>query len=130
MWLTDRIMFRFTIKGTFDKVKVKVGDSVVATVTKPAATEGATSPVVGNAYIKYEGGNYMVYFDGLNPNRFPQTVEVTAYSGNTQVSKTLCYSIDCYIASKGTSGSVGSLGYLLNALALYGDAVRQYKPVS
>ncbi len=71
-------------------------------------------------------GQYLIRVEGLAAHQMRDTVEVTLYSGETAISKTVSYSMESYVYSKLNDGNENLVG-ILKAMMSYGDAAVAYK---
>ena len=71
-------------------------------------------------------GQYLILVSGLAAHQMRDTVEVTLYSGETAISKTVSYSMESYVYSK-QNDSDQNLVAFLQAMISYGDAAVAYK---
>ena len=114
--LTERIMFRFTMSAADDAF-----DSVVITADGKTYTIPKGGETAHASMVK-ENGQYVVYFDGLDPSQMDVTVNATPMKDGAAVGKTLHYSVDTYVSRKLSAG--GTLATLLNKMEAYGNAAK------
>ena len=71
-------------------------------------------------------GQYLILVGGLSAHQMRDTVQVTLYSGETAVSKTVSYSMESYVYSKQNDSNQNLVAFL-QAMISYGDAAVAYK---
>ena len=76
-------------------------------------------------YIKQENGVYYVYVLDLAYAQLSEKVYVTLYEGDTQISDTICYSVESYAATM-LNDTNENLVALLKAMMCYGDSAKAY----
>ncbi len=116
LYLEESATLRFTIQT--DNIK----DLVVK------ATCGTTTvEIPASRFVKRDGSEdtYYVYVRGFNVTKMRDTVYLTVLNGDTEVSNTICYSVESY-ANVQIGGSDTALSNLLIAMIKYGDATKAY----
>ena len=78
-----------------------------------------------------ETGLFCIVVNQLAPSQMRQTVKVTIFKGEEQVSHAITYSIDSYVSDviNGT-GYSAELVDAVKAMMKYGDAIAAYKAAS
>lgn len=76
-------------------------------------------------FVLGDNDRYYIYVNSLNASHVSENLLFTAYSGDTPVSNTLCYSIESY-ASTAYGGSDELLSELVAAMMNYGRSAYQY----
>ncbi len=116
LYLDEAATLRFTIQT----------DSVENLVVK--ATCGTTTfEVSASEFVKRSGTEdmYYVYIRGVNVTQMRESVYLTVLNGETEVSNTICYSVESY-ANAQIGGSDTALSKLLVAMIKYGDSAKAY----
>ena len=67
-------------------------------------------------------GLYYVYYSDLNAAQMRRTVSATVYQNGQQVSNTMYYSVEAYVANHLADTASPELAQLVSALIRYGDA--------
>lgn len=80
--------------------------------------------IYSDEFVKTENG-YYVYFQNLNAGQLRDKIYVTAFDGETQISNTICYSVESYAFSKQNSTDI-NLSDLVNSMMKYGDSAYAY----
>ncbi|MBE6810243.1 MAG: hypothetical protein E7521_04200 [Ruminococcaceae bacterium] len=116
LYLDEAATLRFTIQA----------DNINNLVVK--ATCGTTTieiPASQFAKISNTDNRYYVYVSGINVTKMRDTVQLTVFNGETEVSNTITYSVESYANVK-IGGSDNALSNLLIAMMKYGDAAKAY----
>ncbi len=116
LYLDEGATLRFTIQT----------DNIANLVVK--VTCGTkTFEIPASKFVKRSGTEdmYYVYVRGINVTQMRESVYLTVLNGETEVSNTICYSVESY-AHVQKGGSDTALSNLLVAMMKYGDSAKAY----
>lgn len=110
----------------YDCVRIRLRfealDGVDVSKLTAKATVGGSAM---DAYVVQKNGAWYVYVVDLAYAQLSEEVYVTLYEGDTEVSDTICYSVESYVAAM-LNDTNEKLVALLKAMMCYGDSAKAY----
>ena len=105
-------------------LRLKLAATSVSGLSVKVTSESGDSWTIKN-FVKYDDGQYYVYFNGLHAGQMREKLYLTVYEGTTAVSNTVSYSIASYANAKQDSTYPG-LADLVMTMMQYGDSASKF----
>lgn len=118
LYLDEEATLRFTIQAE------KIENLVVKVTCGTTTLEIPSNDFIKRNDVSYDNA-YYIYVRGIGVTQMREAVYLTVLSGETEVSNTICYSVESYANAKIGSDDT-SLSNLLTCMMKYSDAAKAY----